>query len=131
MLGRARRRSSMRDVRESSLLEYVGWYLHREAHKPSAGPPEADADAQVATMRRDHAGKMRTWFDASTRWRIVELGQTDLANIVFLECSWTRDELLVVPDGPNYRLLRRVAANAMAQDYLSRPTAHRHKVYYD
>jgi hypothetical protein len=82
-------------------------------------------------MRQYHAGKMRTWFDASTQWQVAELEDTDLAKLVFLECSWTKSEGLVIPDGPNYRLLRRVAANAMALGYLKRPTAHKHKAYYD
>src|SRR5258708_37711430 len=121
----------MRGVRKSSLQEYAGWYLQREAGKAGCEFAPIDADAQVETMRQHHAGKMRTWFDASTRWQIAELKDTDLEKLVFLECSWTRGEGLVVLDGPNYRLLRRVAANAIALDYLNRPSAHRHKAYCD
>ncbi len=100
----------MRGVRKSSLQEYAGWYLQREAKKAGSEFAQADADAQVETMRQHHAGKMRTWFDASTQWQIAELKDTDLAKLVFLECSWTKGEGLVVPGGPNYRLLRCVAA---------------------
>ncbi len=121
----------MRAIRESSLQEYAAWYLQREARKPNASPVPTDPEAQIETMRKHHAGKMRTWFDASTRWRIVEIDEIDLGVVVFLECSWTKREHLVVPDGPNYRLLRRVAANAISIGYLSRLTAHKHKAYYD
>jgi hypothetical protein len=121
----------MRIVRESSLEEYALWYLQREARKPGSASVPADTDARVETMRQHHAGKMRPWFDASTQWRISELDESDLADLVFLESSWTIDEGLVVPDGPNYRLLRRVADNAIALGYLGRETAHKHKEYYD
>lgn len=118
-------------MRKSSLQEYAGWYLQREARKAGSECAPADAEAQVETMRQHHPGKVRTWFDANTRWQIAELTDADLAKLVFLECSWTKGEGLVVPDGSNYRLLRRVAANAIALDYLNRATAHKHKAYYD
>jgi hypothetical protein len=81
-----------------------------------------------------HSGKMRKWFNESTRWHIVELDVVeDLPNFVFLESDWTKGEGLVIPNGPNYRLLRRVAQNALACDYLSSlpPDHQRHKAYYD
>jgi hypothetical protein len=56
---------------------------------------------------------------------------SDLANLVFLECDWTRGEGLVIPDGRNYRLLGRVVENAIAGNYLARPSAHKHRDYYD
>lgn len=124
----------MRFLRESSLEEYAKWYLERQVDKgiPLAVPnlPEQ----QVQAMRDQHPGKMRGWFDQSTRWHIVELDAViDLPNLVFLECSWTKEAQLVIPDGPNYRLLRRVAENALACDYLSSPLQNRteHKKYYD
>lgn len=75
---------------------------------------------------------MRDWFDASTRWQLVEVEVAEeLVDLVFLESHWTKEERLVIPDGPNYRLLGRVAMNAMASEYLARPSALRHKDYYD
>jgi hypothetical protein len=83
-------------------------------------------------MRQHHGGKMRNWFNASTSWHIVELDLVgELANLVFLECQWTNQEGLVIRDGPDYRLLARVATNAMASWYLARPSARKHKDYYD
>jgi hypothetical protein len=43
----------------------------------------------------------------------------------------TKEEGLVIRDGPNYRLLERVARNAIARNYLARASARRHKTYYD
>jgi hypothetical protein len=75
---------------------------------------------------------MRDWFSSATRWHIVSLDiMSDLANLVFLECDWTKHERLVIRDGKNYRLLGRVAENAIAGNYLARPSAKRHKEYYD
>jgi hypothetical protein len=84
-------------------------------------------------MRTRHPGKIREWFNESTRWHIIELDIEDLANLAFLECDWTKRERLVIPDDPNYRLLRRVAENALAIDYLSSlpPEHQEHKIYYD
>lgn len=56
---------------------------------------------------------------------------SDLRNLVFLECGWTKAERLVIPDGPNYRLLEQVAKNAIAGNYLARTSARKHKAYYD
>jgi hypothetical protein len=121
----------MRIVRPSSIEEYARWYLQRERRK--GGLPIADdPDDRVGMMRRDHMGKMRPWFSDSTRWHIVSLDTIDdLANLVFLECDWTKTEGLVIPDGNDYRLLRRVTANAIAGNYLARPSAAKHKAYYD
>jgi hypothetical protein len=32
-------------------------------------------------MRNHHAGKMRLWFDAGTQSRVLEIDDTDLANL--------------------------------------------------
>ena len=75
---------------------------------------------------------MRNWFGIRTRWSIVSLDLvSDLASLVFLECEWTMREGLVVPDGPNYRVLGRVAKNAIDNSYLERASDPRHKKYYD
>ena len=121
----------MRVVRESSIDEYARWYLRREGRKCPAASID-DAGNPVGVMRRKHAGKMRDWFGENTQWHIVSLdAMTDLANLVFLECKWTIDEGLVVRDGKNYRLLWRVAENAIALNYLQRSTAKKHKDYYE
>ncbi len=122
----------MRVVRGSSVEEYASWYLQREARKGDPRPIPVDDAARVQAMWDCHAGKMRGWFNAATRWRLVELEHSDeLAGLVFLESTWTRNEGLVIPDGPNYRLLGRVADNALASGYLARPSAQKHKDYYD
>jgi hypothetical protein len=121
----------MRAVRVSSIEEYACWYLQRNRCKHPSRIAD-DAGDPVEVMRRDHPGKMRDWFSKSTRWHIVSLDPaSDLANLVFLECDWTKNEGLVIPDGKNYRLLRRVVENAMAGNYLARPSANKHKDYYD
>lgn len=56
----------------------------------------------------------------------------EFERLIFLESDWTKAERLVVPDGTlNYRLLRTVASNALASNYSSRPTAWKHRRYYD
>jgi hypothetical protein len=76
-------------------------------------------------------GKMRSWFANTTRWSIVLLEIADVVDLVFLECEWTKREGLVIPGEKNYRLLDRVTDNAMMSGYLARPSAHKHKSYYD
>jgi hypothetical protein len=124
----------MRVLRESSLEEYAKWYLERDAVKRDSRPIPNRPEQQVQAMRDRHSGKMRQWFNDSTRWHIVELDVVeDLSKVVFLECDWTKEAGLIIPDGPNYRLLRRVAENALACEYLSSlPQDHQeHKKYYD
>jgi hypothetical protein len=122
----------MRVVRRSSIEEYARWYLQRERRKHSEAPIVDDCSDAVDVMRRAHQGKMRDWFSRSTRWDIVSLDTTsDLARLVFLECDWTRKEELTIRDGTNYRLLGRVIKNAIAGNYLARPSAWKHKKYYE
>lgn len=127
----------MRFIRESSLEEYAKWYLEREADKGDSRPIPTRPEEQIQAMWDRHGrndDKMRKWFNGSTRWHLVELDFVeDLPNLVFLECLRTKEAGLVIPDGPNYRLLRRVAENALACDYLSKlPQDHQeHKEYYD
>src|SRR5690348_1344429 len=110
----------MRFIRKSALEEYAAWYLQRAKAKGDSLPIPNRPEQQVQAMWDRHCGKMRKWFNESTRWHIVELDVVeDLPNLVFLECPWTKQAGLVIPDGPNYRLLRRVVENALACDYLS------------
>lgn len=127
MAGRRR----LRVLRVSSIEEYARWYLqrHRRKHPDLIAYNSGDP---VGVMLRDHSGKMRGWFSNAARWHIVSLDtESDLMNLVFLECKWTKREGLVKPKGSNYRLLGRVVENAMAGNYLARPSAHKHKEYYD
>ena len=80
---------------------------------------------------RHGSGKMRPWFTDTTRWHIVLLDGSELGNLVFLESDWTKQEALVVPSGTDYRILDRVAVRAISSGYLLRPSAHKHKAYYD
>jgi hypothetical protein len=122
----------MRTLRRSSLEEYALWYLRREAVKGDQHPIPAKPEEQVAAMRKHHGGKMRDWFNSTTRWSIVQLDViADLAKLVFLESRWTREERLVIPGALNYRTLQQVASNAMKIAYLDRPSAERHKRYYE
>jgi hypothetical protein len=123
----------MRFVRESSLEEYAAWYLHREATKRNAGPIPVSPEQQVQEMRERHSGKMRSWLDGSTRWHIVEFDAVEeFGNLIFLECAWTKRERLVIPGALNYRLLGRVAANAVTHRYLDEvPSNCNHRIYYD
>jgi len=123
----------MRFVRESSLEEYAAWYLRREADKGDARQIPVRSDQQVRAMRTFHWGKMRTWFDDSTRWHVVEFDVVeDVARLIFLECDWTMRERLVIPGDPNYRLSHRVAANALTHHYLDGlPLNYKHRIYYD
>jgi hypothetical protein len=122
----------MRVLRASSIEEYACWYLQREREKHPASSIADEPFNSVDAMRRCHPGKMRDWFSLTTRWNIVSLDtMSDLQNLVFLESGWTKEERLVVPHGPNYRLLGRVAKNAIDGNYLTRSSASRHKAYYD
>lgn len=118
----------MRFLRTSSLAEYARWYLLRESNKPSG---TIVSDRHVETMWTDHAGKMRDWFAAKARWSIVSVEADEFAALVFLENEWTLREGLVVPGPPNYRLLKQVAANAAAGNYLRRESARGHWSYYE
>src|SRR5260370_1300309 len=121
----------MRVVRASSLDEYASWYLRREARKRNSDPFPGALQGQVEVMRQHHGGKMRDWFNASTCWHVVELESvSELADLVFLECQWTMAEGLVIRDGPDYRLLDRVATNAMSSGYMAR-SSREHNYYYD
>jgi hypothetical protein len=86
----------MQVVRESSLEEYVFWYLQRERRKGRPDVIPTEPSQQVRTMRKDHRGKMRSWFDRSTRWQLVKIEAEELANLVFLEdpSTWRRGSLL-------------------------------------
>lgn len=122
----------MRVLRASSIQGYAAWYLRREQRKAHVSSVAAEQRSSIEDMERHHPGKMRAWFGKATRWSVVLLDNlSDLGNLVFLESDWTRTERLVIPGGPNYRILERVAKNATAGSYLARPSAHRHKVYYD
>ncbi len=123
----------MRFLRASSLQEYAAWYLQREADKGDARPIPVRPEQQVQAMLSFHGGKMRPWFDDSTRWHVVEFDDIeDIAHLIFLECDWTLQERLVIPGDPNYRLLRRVAANALTHRYLDRlPSSSTHRIYHD
>ena len=126
-------KSIMRFIRESSLEEYASWYLEREAAKGDSRPIPPP-EKQLQAMWNRHCGKMRRWFNESTRWHVVELDAAeDLPRVVFLERSWTTQAGLVIPDCPNYRLLRRVAENALASRYLDSlpPGRKQHKTYYE
>jgi hypothetical protein len=126
----------MRVLRPSSVEEYASWYLHRERRKGDTRPvPSAPKDQLEVMWERHGIGKkMREWFSSTTRWHLALLDRDDLARLVFLESDWTKREGLVIPKDPlepDYRILERVAENAMASDYFSRPDAHKHKAYYD
>lgn len=121
----------MRYITASSLEVYADWYLHRDARKP---PPRnrvpETPEGRVAQMWMKHEGKMRTWFRSRARWSIVNLeNEVELGNLVFLESHWTRVERLVIPGGVNYRLLTKVADNAIASNYLARDSAAKHRNY--
>jgi hypothetical protein len=121
----------MRVERATSIEEYARWYLRRDRRKHSI-PIADEPRGPVEVMRRDHAGKMRDWFGCATGWHIVSFDCVrDLANLVALESEWTKREGLTIPGGGNYRLLGRVAHNAIANKYLELPSASRHKDYYD
>lgn len=121
----------MRVIGPRSVEDYTAWYLRREGGKGDSRPIPDRPERQVGAMWERHGGKMRSWFSSTTRWQIVSLAISDFGDLVFLESEWTRAEGLVVPGTPNYRLLRRVADIAIATGYLARPSAYRHKAYYD
>jgi hypothetical protein len=122
----------MKIVRESSLEEYATWYLLRESRKGKAFDIPDDPKQQVEIMWHQHCGKMRKWFNGNTHWYIVLLDiVADLENLIFLESPWTKKEGLVVPDNKNYRLISRIACIAISMNYLERPSAIKHKTYYE
>jgi hypothetical protein len=123
----------MRFTRASSLEEYAKWYLERETAKGDSRPIPNRPEQQVQAMWDRHCGKMRNWFNEGARWDIADFDVVgDLPNLVFLECPWTKQARLVIPDGPNYRLLGRVAESALRYGYLNTlPLEHKHRTYYE
>ena len=122
----------MNIVRESSLEEYASWYLQRESRMGRVFAIPDDPEQHVEIMWSQHPGKMREWFNSSIHWYIVLIDVvTDLENLIFLESEWTKKEGLIVPNNKNYRLLSRVARNAISLNYLERPSAIKHKNYYE
>ncbi len=83
-------------------------------------------------MSERHSGKVRPWFNDSTRWYLAELDRTDLEKLVFLECDWTKGNGLVQNDGPDYRTLLRVAQRAKAMKYISLDCCNvKQRAYYE
>jgi hypothetical protein len=80
-------------------------------------------------MRQQHEGKTRPWF-STARWFVARLERSEFDRLVFLDCTWTRREGLVLADGPNYRILSRVAQNALSSGYLEKTSDPRHRKYY-
>lgn len=121
-------RRIVKTLRQSTLDEFIEWYLAREQRKGGRPVPDTRQGRQ-ATMEREHTGKLRTWF-AAGRWSIVVLDRDDFERLVFLESPWTISEHLLIDREPNYRLLRQVAANALASDYLGHSSDGRHAKYF-
>ena len=114
------------------MQEYASWYLLRNARKSSSVITPTMRHDPAVQMWLHHEHKMRNWFGASTIWNIVELENVnELANVVFLESAWTKSEGLVRSDGANYRLLDRVATNAITSGYLHRSSDQRCRIYYE
>ena len=120
----------MREIRTSLQDDYALWYLGRELAKSHPEPILSDPAVAIQTMRVRHAGKWRDWF-GDARWSVASLDLSDMRNLVFLESPWTKDEGLVVRDGADYRLLKRVAQRAININYLSRSSTGRHLSYYE
>lgn len=121
----------METIRTSTLDEYISWYLEREAAKGSAYPIPNSAAARRKVMWDYHKGKMRDWFELASDWTVVRLGLDEFENLVFLESNWTKSEGLIERDGPDYRVLKRIARNAIQIDYLEHANDPRHLEYYD
>lgn len=116
-------------VRDATEDEFNAWYLRRNCRKhPENSLPVSEAERSDA-MRKGHAGKTRTWF-STARWFVAKLERSEFDRLVFLDCPWSRREGLVLPDGPNYRVLSRVAQNALAAGYLEKTSDPRHRQYY-
>src|SRR3954470_15621574 len=109
----------MQFLRKASYDEFIEWYLRRQWRKHAPHTVPATPAARELQMQTWHSGKLRAWFPEAD-WQLVLLDSiSDLERLLFLEDQETRSERLVIQDGsPNYRLLRRVAANAQAIDYL-------------
>src|SRR5713101_6158728 len=115
-------------VREATEDEFNAWYLRRDCRKhPANSFPMSDAERSDA-MRQNHDGKTRTWF-STARWFVAKLERSEFDRLVFLDCHWTRRDGLVLADGSNYRILSRVAQNALAVGYLEKTGDPRHRQY--
>src|SRR5687767_10216968 len=122
----------MRVLRPSSPEEYALWYLRRESRKGDLSPIPENSCEQVQAMWNRHGdGKMRVWFTNSTRWCIVLLDDSEFGNLVFLESVWTKKEGIGIPGELDYRILDRVGENSISSGYLARPSAQKHKAYYE
>jgi hypothetical protein len=112
-----------------SLGSFAAWYLKRESAKPGRDPAPATEEEATQILETAHPGKWRDWFPHA-QWSIALLAQSDFEQLVFLENSWTKREGLTVDDGPDYRLLQRVATKAIDSSYLRTTSDPRHRVYY-
>lgn len=125
----------MEVIRESSLSEYAAWYLQRDSdkHKAKTGAPKPipdKVDDQLKMMWNCHGGKMRPWFANASQWSIVRIDLEEFEHLIFLDTHWTKAEGLTPHTGPDYRILKQVAYNALKIGYLSQAKNPRHLDYY-
>jgi hypothetical protein len=124
----------MRKIRDSSLDEYVTWYLQRQQRKgeePGVIPDSPADRLRMLDTRHNKTGSKAPWFRAAA-WSIwlVEHPE-EFERLVYFESEWTVAEGLTKRnDGKNYRWLGQVAKNAIRGGYLKRPSAARHLHYY-
>ncbi len=123
----------MKVIKKSSLEEYARWYLARENLKPGNS---YDLSEAVRIMEREHPAKLPFFYNQDACWQTVLIDKVEeFENLIFLEANpgWTYDECLVMPEQSlNYRLLKNVAQNAIAKDYLHQGlNPQKHLAYYE
>ncbi len=115
----ARPNFNFRKIRDSSYQEYAKWYLLRQELKGERfNKPTSDEDfVQMMSLR--HGGKIRDYF-LTGKWQLGRIeSEEELGRLIFLDDTQTRDEGLIKdPWSKNFRLLKRVAKNALEKNYL-------------
>ncbi len=124
--------TALQKIDNSSIEEYAKWYLTRENLKSGK---KNDLSKAILIMENEHQGKL-PFFYKEACWEKVLIDKVEeFENLIFLEANpgWTYNEHLVLPrQGLNYRLLKNVAQNAIARDYLHTGlNPQKHLAYYE
>jgi uncharacterized circularly permuted ATP-grasp superfamily protein len=124
--------AALQIINNSSLAEYAEWYLTRENLKSGK---KNDLSKAVIIMEREHQGKLPLFYKEACWEKVLIDKVEEFENLIFLEANpgWTYDEhLVLLEQGLNYRLLKNVAQNAIANDYLhTGSNPQKHLAYYE
>src|SRR5437660_979007 len=120
----------MKLLRKASYQNYVNWYLARESRKPDISPYPTTDEARRHLMENEHGGKLRDWFPRADWWMVLIEHKEEFERLVYLCSDWTRNNSLTRPGSKNFRLLRKVAANAIQSRHIEAEASPQMKSYF-